>query len=149
VFCTTPAAPTGLIKKHSIILPTCRSYGAGTFIQFFIFASVSSFIPLQGLKAKKNRLLEAGCFIILFLFYKLVPPPCSAGIIMTITIIITASFVMTLFNLLLNIEGCYYTNIPELKIKNKELFIYFLLLYQNTLLKLLISSSAQCRFSNP
>jgi len=54
---------------------------------------------------------------------------------MTTTIIITAIFVMTLFNLLLNIEGCYYTNIPELKIKNKELFIYFLLLYKNTLLK--------------
>ena len=87
---------------------------------------------------KKTRLLEAGRCIILFLFYKLVPPPCSAGIIMTITIIITAIFVMTLFNLLLNIEGCYYTNIPELKIKNKELFIFFLLLYKNTLLKTLI-----------
>jgi len=97
-----------------------------------IFASISYLVlrqPAEARGQKKTASLEAGRFIILFLFYKLVPPPCSAGIIMTITIIITATFVMTLFNLLLNIEGCYYTNIPELKIKNKELFIYFLLLY--------------------
>ncbi len=45
---------------------------------------------------------------------------------MTITIIITAIFVMTLFNLLLNIKECYYTNIPILKIKTKELFNFLL-----------------------
>jgi len=71
--------------------------------------------------------LEAGRCIIIILFYKLVPPPCSAGIIMTITIIIiTAIFVMTLFNLLLNIKECDYTNIPILKIKTKELFNFLL-----------------------
>ena len=31
---------------------------------------------------------------------------------------------MTLLNLLLNIKECYYTNIPTLKIKTKELVNY-------------------------
>jgi hypothetical protein len=95
---------------------------------------------------KKTASLEAGRCIILFLFYKLVPPPCSAGIIMTITIIITEMVVMTLFNLLLNIEGCYYTNIPELKIKNKELFIFFITLLKYST-KFLISSIGHYYFS--
>ena len=43
---------------------------------------------------------------------------------MTITIIITEIFVMTLLNLLLNIKECYYTNIPIPKIKTKELDIF-------------------------
>jgi hypothetical protein len=41
---------------------------------------------------------------------------------MTITIIIIVLFMMPLFNLLLSMKDCCYTNIPPPKIKNKELF---------------------------
>jgi hypothetical protein len=88
------------------------------------YAAISSAVPFSGRRGIKKaaHLLEVSRCIILILFYKLVPPPCSTGIIMTITIIITAIFVMTLFNLLLNIKECDYTNIPILKIKTKNFF---------------------------
>jgi hypothetical protein len=93
------------------------------------YAAISSAVPFSGRRGIKKaaHLLEVSRCIILILFYKLVPPPCSTGIIMTIKPKAFGSIlVMTLFNLLLNIKECDYTNIPILKIKTKELVNYLL-----------------------
>jgi len=75
----------------------------------------------EGVRHKKNPpFSEAGFKYFVSFIYTNVPPPFSAGKIMTTTIIIAAIEKVTLFTLLFNMKGYCTANIlpPILKTKN-------------------------------
>ena len=86
-------------------------------------ASRSFSAPSLGVWVKKNRLVGGGMLCIFYEFvYTLAPPPCSAGIIMTTTIITTAIIPVTLNSLFFNIKFEYTTNVRLPVEINKELY---------------------------
>jgi len=74
---------------------------------------------------KETRLFGGGSLSIFKLCYTLVPPPCSAGIIMTTTIMTAITSDIILFDVHFDMKDCYTVNIlPPIYI-NKELCDYF------------------------
>jgi hypothetical protein len=85
--------------------------------------SVAITLSPFGVGVKKTRLSGGGLLCIFILcYYTLAPPPCSAGMTMTTTIIIAVAIVSTLYKLLFNIEIECTVNVRLPGQINKELF---------------------------
>ena len=70
---------------------------------------------------KKPAILEAGFKYFVLFIYTSVPPPVSAGIIMTTTTSVAIERI-TLFTLLFNMKEVLYCEYTPANFKNKELF---------------------------